>query len=125
MGRFINYLFPCKKKQGFGIIFRVVAQLVVYLVWDQDVAGSSPVYPTKNSIKFIFVFSCIIQILFVSLQHEKKITQSLKFDDGCVCLVIRNRKYLLSKLKGLSETNLNTQFKFGGMPNKVEDRQMA
>ena len=26
---------------------RVVAQLVVYLVWDQDVAGSSPVYPTK------------------------------------------------------------------------------
>ena len=27
---------------------RVVAQLVVHLVWDQDVAGSSPVYPTAS-----------------------------------------------------------------------------
>ena len=28
---------------------RVVAQLVVHLVWDQDVAGSNPVYPTITS----------------------------------------------------------------------------
>ena len=27
-------------------IYRVVVQLVEYLVWDQAVAGSSPVYPT-------------------------------------------------------------------------------
>ena len=29
---------------------RVVAQLVVFLVWDQEVAGSSPVYPTNADV---------------------------------------------------------------------------
>ena len=44
----VIYLFPSDKisSEGFGIRDRVVAQLVVHLVWDQDVAGSSPVYPT-------------------------------------------------------------------------------
>ena len=30
-----------------NLIFRDVAQLVARLVWDQDVAGSNPVIPTK------------------------------------------------------------------------------
>ena len=32
---------------------RVVAQLVVFLVWDQEVAGSSPAYPTKKYFNII------------------------------------------------------------------------
>ena len=45
-----------KKKQYLCIrirkkmIFRGVAQLVAFLVWDQAVAGSSPVTPTKTYI---------------------------------------------------------------------------
>ena len=30
-----------------------VAQLVVFLVWDQEVAGSSPAYPTKKYLNII------------------------------------------------------------------------
>lgn len=51
---------------GFGIRNRVVAQLVVHLVWDQDVAGSSPVYPTmlqhgwSRNIQQITYFSGLI-----------------------------------------------------------------
>ena len=42
------------------IIHRDVAQLVARLVWDQDVAGSNPVIPTKNpqgiSVPWGFLF---------------------------------------------------------------------
>ncbi len=47
-------------------MFRGVAQLVAFLVWDQAVAGSSPVTPTKSkgdiedfSVSF-FDFDCNI-----------------------------------------------------------------
>lgn len=38
-------------------MFRGVAQLVAFLVWDQAVAGSSPVAPTKPSTLYL-VFCC-------------------------------------------------------------------
>ena len=42
--------------------FRGVAQLVAHLVWDQDVAGSSPVAPTYNinpqSLRLGIIIGC-------------------------------------------------------------------
>ena len=45
-------------------VIRGVAQLVAHLVWDQGVAGSNPVTPTKNSrkdsLREFFMFHIII-----------------------------------------------------------------
>ncbi len=44
---------------------RGVAQLVAFLVWDQAVAGSSPVTPTrkgKSNKAFLFCFTTILQV---------------------------------------------------------------
>ena len=38
------------------MIQRDVAQMVARLVWDQDVAGSNPVIPTKKEGKALAVF---------------------------------------------------------------------
>lgn len=38
------------------MLFRDVAQLVARLVWDQDVAGSNPVIPTKKQERDWFPF---------------------------------------------------------------------
>ena len=49
-------------KAGFPVtVIRGVAQLVAHLVWDQGVAGSNPVTPTKNlSRTFLGDFFIII-----------------------------------------------------------------
>ena len=43
--------------------FRGVAQLVAHLVWDQGVAGSNPVTPTKKLSQRFFerVFLCVVK----------------------------------------------------------------
>ena len=55
-----------KKKQYLCIrirkkmIFRGVAQLVAFLVWDQAVAGSSPVTSTKRRASVLLFFVSIL-----------------------------------------------------------------
>ena len=45
--------------------FRGVAQLVAHLVWDQGVAGSNPVTPTKKTLSKISLrefFLCVVKV---------------------------------------------------------------
>ena len=39
-----------------NLILRDVAQLVARLLWEQDVAGSNPVIPTKNPVQALAVW---------------------------------------------------------------------
>ena len=53
----------CESPEQIKTVIRGVAQLVAHLVWDQGVAGSNPVTPTKeNSLKKLREFFVCIHL---------------------------------------------------------------
>ena len=70
------------------MLYRDVAQLVARLLWEQDVAGSNPVIPTKNQPKMRFFaplstdFLLIIDIFpplrQICLTAEKRLVPHLR-----------------------------------------------
>ena len=84
---------------------RDVAQLVARLLWEQDVAGSNPVIPTKKVVSFWYDFFYPLRSNGISSPHEvwwissKRARKSLFFayHHALVCIKLRNDEILARK----------------------------